>query len=372
MRQVGMLDWDGEMARFRADVRRGLDAVLDHHRFVLGPEVEELERTVAAYCQCRRGVAVSSGTDALLATLMALEVGPGDEVITTPFTFFATAGSIHRVGARPVFVDIEPDTFNLDVSQIEVALTSKTRVILPVHLFGQCADIDDIRVIADRRGIAVVEDAAHALGATYRGRRAGSLGTAACLSFYPTKNLAAFGDAGMVVTNDEALADRLVKVRNHGETQRYHHAFVGGNFRLDSFQGAVLLAKFRALEEFNAKRQANAARYDALLADAPVQTPPVRDYNVSVYHQYSILGDQRDALAHHLRECGVATGVYYPVPLHLQECFADSGYKKGQFPRCENTCERVLSLPIHPLLTSEDLEYVAARIVEFYARSSAS
>ena len=360
-----MLDLGGELALFRDGIRAGLDAVLDSRQFVLGPKAEELERRVAAYSQCDRGVAVSSGTDALLCCLMAAGVGYGDEVITTPFTFFATAGCIHRVGARPVFVDIESDTFNLDVSQVQAAITPRTKAVLPVHLFGQCADMDDIRTIADRRGLAVIEDAAQAIGATHRGRRAGSLGTAGCLSFYPTKNLGGFGDGGMVLTNDVAFADRCVRLRNHGETRRYHHECVGGNFRLDAFQAAVLLVKLDRLEEFTTARQANAARYDKLLTGLSVQTPRVRDYNVSVYHQYSILCDRRDALVEHLRRAEIQCGIYYPVPLHLQECFAHLGHSRGDFPRTEAAAERILSLPVHPLLKPADIDHVAERIAEF-------
>jgi dTDP-4-amino-4,6-dideoxygalactose transaminase len=366
MRQIGLLDLAAEMELFREPVRDGLDAVLASQRFVGGPQIAELESRLAEYCQCTRGIAVSSGTDALLCSLIAAGIGAGDEVITTPFTFFATAGSIHRVGARTVFVDIERDTFNLDVSQLEAAITPTTRAIMPVHLFGQCADMDEITALAERHGLVVIEDAAQAIGATYRGRRACSMGTMGCLSFYPTKNLGGYGDGGMILTRDDAIADRCMQTRNHGATRQYHHAFVGGNFRLDTFQAAVLLVKLDRLDTFNETRRAHAARYDERLADVPVETPRVRDYNLSVYHQYSILCDRRDALAAHLRNAGVGTGVYYPMALHLQECFAYLGYRPGDLPRAEAASERILSLPVHPMLKTDDIDYVSDRITEFF------
>ncbi len=366
MRQIGLLDLASEMELYRDALREGLAAVLDSLRFVGGPQIAELETRIAEYCQCRRGIAVSSGTDAILCALMAAGIGAGDEVVTTPFTFFATAGCIHRVGARPVFVDIERDTFNIDVSQLESAITPNTRAIIPVHLFGQCADMDEIQAIAESHNLAVIEDAAQAIGATYRGRRACSFGTAGCLSFYPTKNLGGLGDGGMVLTSDEAFADRCRQTRNHGETTRYHHAFVGANFRLDTLQAAGLLVKLERLDAFNEARRANAARYDERLADLPVATPRVRDYNLSVYHQYSIRCDRRDALAQHLRDRGVGTGVYYPVPLHRQECFAYLGHQKGEFPRAEAAAEEILSLPVHPMLTPDDIDYVSECIAEFF------
>ncbi|UCG17495.1 MAG: DegT/DnrJ/EryC1/StrS family aminotransferase [Phycisphaerales bacterium] len=368
MKQIGMLDLAGELAEVREPIRAGLDAVLDSRQFVLGPQVEELERRVSAFSRCRRGVGVSSGTDALLCALMAAGVGSGDEVITTPFTFFATAGCIRRLGARPVFVDIEEDTFNIDVSQIPAAITPRTRAIIPVHLFGQCADMDEICVVADHHDLVVIEDVAQAIGATYRGRRAGSLGAAGCLSFYPTKNLGGFGEGGMIITNDQAFADRCVLLRNHGQSGAYRHEYVGGNFRLDAFQAVVLLVKMDHLEAWNAARQANADRYTERLVDVPVRTPQVRDYNVSVYHQYSILCDRRDALREHLRGAGVGCGVYYPMPLHLQPCFADLGYTRGDFRRAERAADRILCLPVHPMLKAEDVDYVAECIAGFYRR----
>lgn len=365
MKPIGLLDLAGETALFRKEILEGIQTVFETCRFVLGPQIEELERRLAEHSQCRRGIAVSSGTDAILCALMAAGVGPGDEVITTPFTFFATAGCIHRVGARPVFVDIESDTFNIDVSQIQAAVTSRTKAVLPVHLFGQCADMDEILHVADHHGLTVLEDAAQAIGATYRGRRACSMGKAGCLSFYPTKNLGACGDGGMILTNDEAFADRCVVLRNHGQSRQYEHEYVGGNFRLDAFQGVVLLAKFRRLEELTARRQANAERYNERLADLPVRAPRVRDYNVSVYHQYTILSDRRDDLMAHLKAAGIGSGVYYPLPLHMQPCFAALGYKPGDFPKAEEAARRVLALPVHSLLSTEDIDRVIDEIAKF-------
>ena len=369
MRNVAMLDLQAEYESLQGDVRAAIGRVLDHQRFIGGPEVGELEQRLADLCKRKFAVAVSSGTDALLSAMMSLGIGPDDEVITTPFTFFATAGCIHRTGAKPVFVDIEPDTFNIDPAKIESAITAKTKLIIPVHLFGQCADVDAINQVAARHGnIPILEDAAQAIGATYHGRPACSLGFAAALSFYPTKNLGGFGEGGMVLTDDEAFANRCRMCRNHGETSRYHHEFVGGNFRLDTMKAAILLVKLDRLSQLNAARQRNAARYAELLADAPVQTPVVRDYNTSVFHQYSILADDRDGLMAHLKECGVGSGVYYPVPLHLQECFRQLNYRAGDFPISEAAAGRILSLPIQPMLADEDLRHVADCIRSYYAK----
>ncbi len=367
MRNVGMLDLQAESDLFRSDIRSAIERVLDHQRFIGGPEVEQLEGTMADVCGRKFAIAVSSGTDALLAAMMTMGIGRGDEVITTPFTFFATAGCIHRTGAKPVFVDIEPDTFNIDPSKLTAAMTERTRLIIPVHLFGQCADMERIGEVAGRQpGLSVLTDAAQAIGASRKGQPACSLGFATTLSFYPTKNLGGFGEGGMVLTDDDEFAQRCRMCRNHGETSRYHHEFVGGNFRLDTMKSAILLAKLVKLQEFNAARRRNAARYGELLADLPVQPPVIRPENESVYHQYSILCDDRDGLMAHLRECGVGCGIYYPVPLHLQECFKDLGYKAGDFPASEEAARRILALPIQPMLSDEDLQHVAGCIREYY------
>lgn len=372
MRQVGMLDLRGEYQLFAEEVRAAVETVLESQQFIGGPAVSELE---GALCRClgvAHAIAVSSGTDALICAMMALDIGHGDEVIMPSFTFFATAGSAARVGARPVFVDIDPRTFNLDPDKIEAAITERTRAIIVVHLFGQCAQMDAINALAKRHGLAVIEDAAQAIGATYHGRPAGTLGDLACLSFYPTKNLGGFGEGGMIFTNDEKLAGIARQLRNHGESKRYVHERVGGNFRLDTMKAAILLVKLARLDRFTQCRRDNAARYDSLLDGAPVTTPYVADYNEAVYHQYSILCDRRDELMEFLRGRGVYTGVYYAVPLHLQPCFDSLGYRRGSLPITERTCERILSLPCHPMLTEEDGRYVASCIREFYGASSAA
>ena len=368
MRSVSMLYLKAEYRLFRDEIRAAVDGVLESQHFIGGPAVGELEAALSAHCGVKHALAISNGTDALLCALMALEVGHGDEVILPSFTFFATAGTVARLGARPVFVDIDPQTFNIDPELVAKAITSKTRAIIPVHLFGQCADMDPINDVARQHGVKVVEDAAQAIGAKYRGQPAGTLGDLASLSFYPTKNLGGFGEGGMILTNDEGLATVCRQLRNHGESQRYFHDRVGGNFRLDTMKAAILLVKLKRLEEFTRKRRHNAAQYDRLLAGAGVVTPKVSNGCEHVYHQYSILSDRRDELAGCLRDCGVGSAVYYPVPLHLQKCFAPLGYKPGSLPVTEQTAARILSLPCHPMLGAEDVEYVSARIHEFARR----
>ena len=362
---VPLVDLEAEYAECGAEVSRVVEEVLASRQFIGGPAVAQLEGELADYCQCRHAVAVGTGSDAVLLALMAVGVGEGDEVITTPFTFFATAGSIARLGAKPVFVDIEPDTFNIDAAKVEAAVTERTKAIVPVHLFGQCAEMNEITQIAERRGLAVVEDAAQAIGATQRGRRAGSFGHIATLSFYPTKNLNTVGEGGMVLTSDDRLAERCKQLRNHGETSRYHHAMIGGNFRLDTLKAAVLRVKLGKLDRLTAARCRHAAAYNELLSDCEVSCPVVRDYNESVFHQYSILVNDRDGLKKRLSDEGIGTGVYYPVPLHKQECFAYLGYRKGEFPAAELATDRILSIPVHPLLTDEQVQLVAREIRSF-------
>ncbi len=370
--RVPLLDLQAQYAEIEGELRPALEAVLESQRFINGPQVRELEEAVAALCGCAGAVGVSSGTDALLAVLMTLSIGPGDEVITTPFTFFATAGSIWRTGARPVFVDIEPDTFNIDAARIEKAVTARTRAILPVHLFGQAAEMDSILAVAERHGLHVVEDAAQAIGARYRGRPAGSMGVAGCFSFFPSKNLGGLGDGGMVVAGDEALLARLRQCRDHGSESRYFHKWVGGNFRLDTLQAAGLLVKLRHLEGWSAARRAHAARYDELLSEVEqVTTPTVREHNVSIYNQYVIRARRRDELQAHLGERGVGTAIYYPLSLHEQECFSELGYSRGDFPASEGAAAEALALPVYPELADEQLRYVADCIVEFYAGGGA-
>ena len=367
--QVPLLDLKAQYATLRDEMRKAVDAVLESQYFINGPAVGQLEQAVAAYSGAKAAVGVSSGTDALIAALMSLEIGEGDEVVTTPYTFFATAGSIWRVGAKPVFVDIEPDTFNIDAAKIESVITGRTRAIMPVHLFGAMADMDAIMAIADKHGLSVIEDAAQAIGAQYNGRKAGSIGAAGCFSFFPSKNLGGLGDGGMIVTQDTALADRLAQCRNHGMKPQYFHKWVGGNFRLDTLQAAGLLVKLPHLDAWSAKRRANAKRYDELLAGMDeVTTPAVRDFNVSIYNQYCIRVPRRDALQQHLKDAGVGTAIYYPLSLHQQECFATLGYRKGDFPQSEAAADQSLALPIYPELTDEQLRHVAGQIKAFFAR----
>lgn len=362
---VPLVDLQAEYTQCDAQVRQAVEDVLASRHFIGGPAVAALESEMADYCRCTYAVAVSNGSDALLVALMAVGVQAGDEVITTPFTFFATPGSIARLGAKPVFIDVEPDSFNLDTSQLESAVTDRTKAIVPVHLFGQCADMGQITHTAMRHGLAVVEDAAQAIGATHRGKHAGSLGDVASFSFYPTKNLNTVGEGGMVTTSEEEMAERCRQLRNHGETSRYRHAIIGGNFRLDTIKAAVLRVKLKHLDKWTALRQANARTYGELLADCNVECPVVRDYNQSVFHQYSILVDDRDGLRDRLTERGVGAGVYYPVPLHLQECFGYLGYSRGDFPVAERTVDRILSIPMHPFLTDDQIQFVAREIKSY-------
>jgi dTDP-4-amino-4,6-dideoxygalactose transaminase len=363
------LDLKAQYATLRDEMRKAIDAVMESQYFINGPAVGQLEQAVAAYSGAKAAVGVSSGTDALIAALMSLEIGDGDEVVTTPYTFFATAGSIWRVGAKPVFVDIEPDTFNIDAAKIEAVITGRTKAIMPVHLFGAMADMDPIMAIAKRHGLYVIEDAAQAIGAQYKGRKAGAIGTAGCFSFFPSKNLGGLGDGGMIVTQDAALADRLAQCRNHGSKPQYFHKWVGGNFRLDTLQAAGLLVKLPHLDAWSAKRRANAQRYDELLAGIDeVTTPAVRDFNVSIYNQYCIRVPRRDELQQHLKDAGVGTAIYYPLSLHHQECFATLGYGKGDFPASEAAAAESLALPIYAELTDEQLRHVAGQIKAFFAR----
>ena len=298
---------------------------------------------------------------------MALGIGPGDEVLTSPFTFFATAGSIRRLGARPVFVDIDPLTYNLDAARMEAAISGRCQAIVPVHLFGQCADMEAILAVAGRHALPVVEDAAQAIGATYQGRKAGSMGAAGCFSFFPSKNLGGAGDGGICTVQDAALAEDLVTLRDHGQKPQYRHGVVGGNFRLDAIQAAVLRVKLRHLESWHQGRRDHAAAYNRLLGDTPVVTPTIGQGNVSIYNQYVIRAPRRDELGQHLKQAQIGSAIYYPIPLHRQECFADLGYRQGAFPEAEKAAEEVLALPVYPELTDEQIQYVGDTIRSFYA-----
>jgi len=362
-RPVTMLDLAAEFELVGDRVRTVVNEVLESQRFIGGPAIAEFEARMASLTGARHAIAVSSGTDALLCALMTLGIGPGDEVILPSFTFFATGGSVTRLGATPVFVDIDERTFNLDPQRVREAVTPHTKAIIAVHLFGQCAAMDAIREIADERGLRVIEDAAQALGATYHGEAACSMGHIACLSFYPTKNLGGFGEGGMVLTGDDDLATIARQMRVHGESSRYYHDRVGGNFRLDAMKAAILSVKLDFFDEFTARRRRNAEAYKRLLADEPVSTPFVPEGHDPVYHQYSILLDARDEAAAFLRERGVASGVYYPVGLHEQACFR--AFRPGDLPVTELTCRRILSLPVHPMLAEEDLAHVVSSLRAF-------
>ncbi|MBP7830171.1 MAG: DegT/DnrJ/EryC1/StrS family aminotransferase [Kiritimatiellae bacterium] len=365
---VPLLDLKAQYAGIKAEIEPVLREVVESQYFILGPKVQECEKAIAAYCACARAVGVTSGTDALLIALMAEGIGSGDEVITTPYTFFATAGSIARTGARPVFVDIDPETYNIDPAQIEAKITAKTRAIMPVHLYGQMADMDPIMEIAARRHLVVIEDAAQAIGSENKGRRAGSIGHYGCFSFFPSKNLGCFGDGGIVTTNDAARADKLGILRAHGSKPKYFHKIIGGNFRLDALQAAVVLVKLRHLDAWTAGRQANAKRYDKLFAAAglaaKVKLPKVVA-NRHIFNQYVLRVPRRDDLQNFLKDKGIGTEVYYPVPMHLQECFAYLGHKKGDFPESEKAALETVALPIYPELADAQAAYVVDSIKEF-------
>jgi len=367
-RPIPILDLTRYDEELRRDIGQAVEEVFSSGRFVLGPANEAFEKSLAERLGVRHVLGVASGTDALLVALMALDVGPGDEVVTSPFSFFASAGAVARLGAKPVFVDIDSATFNLDPSRLERALTPRTKAIQPVHLYGQTADMEPILEIARRRGIPVLEDACQAIGATHGGRPAGTLGTLGAFSFYPTKNLGAAGDAGAVATDDDALAALVKSLRVHGSTATYFHDRVGGNFRMDALQAAVLSVKLPRLDGWIERRRAIAKRYDALFADAaragrlvlPVEAPGRRH----VYHQYVVRVADRNALKARLAERGIGSSVFYPVPLHLQKCFAALGGREGDFPQAERAAQEVLALPMFAELTDAEVDRVAAAVNE--------
>jgi dTDP-4-amino-4,6-dideoxygalactose transaminase len=387
--RVPLLDLKPQYQPLAAEIQEAIARVCASQAFILGPAVKELEAAVAAYSHCRFGIGVSSGTDALLLALMALGIGPGDAVITSPFTFFATAGTIARTGARPLFCDIDPASFNLSPAALESFIAAhcevrggglihrasgaRVRGLMPVHLYGQVADMAALSALAARHGLKVIEDAAQAIGAEDAAhRRAGSLGDVGCLSFFPTKNLGAFGDAGMCVANDAALAERMEILRVHGGKPKYYHAFIGGNFRIDELQAVVLNIKLKHLDAWSAGRQRNAAWYDAAFASAglggKVTTPYVVPGVRHIYNQYVLRVRERDALRAYLAEAGVGTEIYYPVPLHLQQCFAYLGHRAGEFPESERAAAETLALPIYPELAEAQLQYVVETIAAYYRR----
>ena len=373
---VPLLDLQAQYRAIREELRAAIDRVAESQHFILGPEVEGLEREVAAYSRCEFGVGVSSGSDALLVALMAINLKPGDEVVTTPYTFFATAGAVARLGGKPVFVDIDPETYNLDPAATEAAVTERTRAIIPVHLYGQMADMSPLMEVAGRHQLHVIEDAAQAIGAEREGRRAGSVGHFGCFSFFPSKNLGGFGDGGLVTANDPELADRLKLLRNHGYRPKYYNKVVGGNFRLDAIQAAVLRVKLKYLDEWTAARQRNAARYRALFREAgveergvvlPTEAPNVRH----IYNQFVIRSSRRDELMKFLKGRQIGTEIYYPVPMHTQECFAYLGHRQGDFPESERAAAETLALPIYPELTEEMLGAVVDAVAEFHGGRTA-
>jgi dTDP-4-amino-4,6-dideoxygalactose transaminase len=386
---VPLLDLKAQYAAIKDEVDCAVHEVLESQYFILGPKVVECEEAIARYSNCRYGIGVSSGTDALLAALMAEGIGAGDEVITTPFTFFATAGAIARLGTKPVFVDIDPATYNLDVSQIEARITSRTKAIMPVHLYGQMADMEAVMAIAAKHGLTVIEDAAQALGAEDNGRRAGSMGQYGCFSFFPSKNLGGAGDGGMIVTNDEARAEKLRSLRVHGSKEKYYHQWVGGNFRLDAIQAAVVSVKLRHLDQWTAARQKNARRYEKLFRQTSLQVlssaeyEPARWQNMTrnksgrcvllpstgkgrhIYNQFVIRVPRRDDLKKALKTAGIDTEIYYPLPLHLQECFGYLGYGKGDYPESERAAAETLALPIYPELSDAQAAHVVDALSHF-------
>ncbi|MDO8677376.1 MAG: DegT/DnrJ/EryC1/StrS family aminotransferase [Acidobacteriota bacterium] len=366
---VPLLDLQAHYAPLRQSLLEAVTRVCDSQRFIGGPEVEGLERELSAYLNTPHAIGMSSGTDALVAALMALQIGPGDEVITPTYSFFATAGAVVRVGARPVLVDVEADTFNLDPQATLAAITPATKAIIPVHLFGQAAELAPILAAAGPRQIAVIEDAAQAIGAAYRGRAVGSWGAIGCFSFFPSKNLGGFGDGGLVTSTSDDLARRLRLIRNHGMEPKYYHHLVGANFRIDALQAAVLRVKLPYLSGWSDARRTNATRYRALFADAglPVTMPVEAPDRTHIYNQFVIRAPERDRLRAHLDAAGIGTEVYYPVPFHLQACFAGLGYKAGAFPVAEAAARQSLALPIYPELTEAQQAAVVGAIRGFYS-----
>ncbi|HLZ41956.1 MAG TPA: DegT/DnrJ/EryC1/StrS family aminotransferase [Candidatus Sulfotelmatobacter sp.] len=365
------LDLKAQYRSIKPEIDAAIQRVMESQHFILGPEVESLEKEIAAYSHSQFGIGCASGSDALLLALMALEIGPGDEVITTPFTFVATAGAIARLRARPVFVDIDPETYNIHPLKIDAAVTSNTKAIIPVHLFGMAADMDAIMKIAKAKNIPVVEDAAQAIGASYAGKPVGSIGLCGCFSFFPSKNLGGAGDGGMLTTNDSALAAKLRVLRTHGSLTKYDYELIGMNSRLDALQAAILRVKLSHLDTWARGRQSNAERYSELFKsrrlDSIIKLPKTQPKCNHIYNQYVIRAPKRDELKSYLRECGVPSEIYYPIPLHVQRAFAYLDYKQGELPESEAACKEVLALPVFPEMTAEQLELVVESIASFYS-----
>jgi dTDP-4-amino-4,6-dideoxygalactose transaminase len=361
---VPFLELKQQYLSIKKEIDQAIAGILDSCNFILGEPVKELEERIAHYCGVKHGVAVASGTDALYLSLKACGIGAGDEVITSSYSFFASAGTIWNTGAEPVFVDIDPGTFNLDVSKVKEKITDRTKAVMPVHLFGQCADMKPLLELAADSGLIIIEDAAQAIGATHHGRKAGSMGTVGCFSFYPSKNLGAYGDGGMVVTDDASIADSIRLLRVLGAKPKYFHKVIGINSRLDALQAAVLLVKLGHLDGWSEKRRRNAAVYDDLFKNTEVVTPKVLRGNVSIYNQYVVRVPKREVVREFLKKSGIGTDVYYPLPLHLQECFRELGYEKGRLPHAENASLETSAIPIYPELTLEQQKYVASAITD--------
>ena len=364
--RVPFIDFSTQYQSMRAEIQSAVNSVFESQQFVLKEHVPQLEKAIASQLGTKHAVGVASGSDALYLSLWALGIGEGDEVITTPFTFFATAGSISRTGAKPVFADIDPKTFNLDPAKVREKITKRTKAIIPVHLFGQSCDMDEFMKIGREHSLAILEDAAQSYGATWSGKQTGSFGSAGGLSFFPTKNLGGAGDGGMIVTSSDELAEKLRILRVHGSKKKYYHDFIGINSRLDELQAAVVSVKLKYIDDWNKKRQEHAKFYDKSFAGLPLATPYSPAKASPTYHLYSILTDRRDELAAHLEKNGIGCGVYYPLPLHLQPCYQFLGHKQGDFPVTEKTTKTVISLPMFPELTAKELERVVSVVREFY------
>jgi len=368
---VPLLDLKEQFLTIKEEVMATLEQVLESCEFILGPNVSAFEQEIAEYLGVKHAIGVGNGTDALVLILDALGIGPGDEVITTPYTFFATAECVSRLGAKPVFVEIDPITLTIDPKKLEQAITTRTKAVIPVHIFGRAADMSRIMDIAGCHNLFVVEDACQSIGGEIEGKKLGTFSNAGAFSFFPTKNLGAYGDGGLVVTDDDELAERVRMLRAHGSKVKYHNELIGYNSRLDEMQAAVLRVKLRHLNEWNNRRRQIALEYNELLKDLPLQLPDPGQKGEHVFHLYTILAEDREELRTYLKSRGVETGVYYPTPLHLQPAYADLGYRKGDFPISESACERNLSLPMYPELTDEQIHYVAEAVRNFFEERGA-